>query len=319
MKRVAILTSGGDAPGMNATIRAITRKAIYEGWEVMGVRRGFQGLVNGELIPLERRDVGSIVNRGGTMLKSARCPQFSELEYQQQALEQLQKHDVSALIVIGGDGSMRGAEALSKLGFPTITIPGTIDNDMNGTEYTIGFDTALNTVVEAVSKIRDTTTAHERVAIVEVMGRHAGHIAVASGVACGAEVVLTPERPIPLEQVKDKLIRTHESGKTYSIIIVAEGAYKAYDINAYLEENSYFKPSVTVLGYLQRGGSPSAKDAIMAALMGEKAIDCLLAGETNCLIGYVDSKVQAIPYEAAKTMEYPVEEELYHLISVLSL
>lgn len=319
MRNIAILTSGGDAPGMNAAIRAITRKAIYEGWNVYGIRRGYAGLLKGDIFPLLRRDVGSIVNKGGTMLKSARCLEFKNRHEQTKAYGILRKHEIDALVVIGGDGSMAGAEALSELGMPTITIPGTIDNDMCGTEYTIGFDTALNTIVEAVSKIRDTTTAHERVAIVEVMGRHAGHIAVASGLACGAEIVLVPENPIPLEEVKNKLLATHESGKTYSIIIVAEGAYKAYDVNNYLEEHTYFKPSVTVLGYLQRGGSPSAKDAIMAALMGEAAIDALSRGEENALIGFVDNQVQAIPYEKAKTMCFPVKEDMYKLISVLSL
>ncbi len=318
MKRIALLTSGGDAPGMNAAVRAITRKALYEGLEVFGIMHGYEGLLNEEIVPLQLRDVGGIVNKGGTILKTARCLEFQELSYQQKGYAILRKYGIEALVVIGGDGSMAGAESLSKLGMPTITIPGTIDNDMAGTEYTIGFDTALNTVLEAVNKIRDTTTAHERVAVIEVMGRHAGHIAVQAGIACGAEIVLIPERSMSLDEACRRLYETYRSGKTYSIIIVAEGAYSAAEVHDYIEANTEFSPSMTILGYLQRGGSPSARDSIMAALMSEKAIDLLLKGTYHCLVGSIQGHIVGTPYEEAKKLRFSVTDEEYELINILS-
>lgn len=317
MKRIAVLTSGGDAPGMNAAVRAVVRAGIDQGLTVFGVMRGYEGLLNDEIKELSRRDVGSIVNRGGTMLKTARCLEFKEPEKQQQAIEVLKKHQIDALVVVGGDGSMAGAMALAGLGMPTITLPGTIDNDMCGTQYTIGFDTALNTVVDAVSKIRDTTTAHDRVAIVEVMGRHAGHIAVGCGLACGAELALIPENPLPLDDVCEHLKKSHAAGKTNSIIVVAEGTYHGFDVCAHIKKCLGLTPSVTVLGYLQRGGAPSAKDATMAALMGKKAIDSLMSGTVNALIGVIDADIVATPYEQAKNMRFPVSEQEYELIKTL--
>lgn len=318
MKNLAILTSGGDAPGMNAAVRALVRKGIYEGYTVYGIRRGFEGLLHDDIIPLDRRDVGAIVNKGGTMLKTARCPEFKELDNQKKAADLLNQRQIDAVLVIGGDGSMAGAQALSEQGIPTITIPGTIDNDMCGSKYTIGFDTALNTIIEAVGKIRDTSTAHDRVAIVEVMGRHAGHLAVQSGLACGAELVLIPEKPLPLDVVCDHLRASNAAGKTNSIIMVAEGAYRSFEVCAYIKEHMEISPSVTVLGYLQRGGSPTAKDTTMAALMAEKAIDTLKTGQYNCLIGVSDKGIEAIPYDIAKDIRYPIDEGQYQLISVLA-
>lgn len=318
MKNLAILTSGGDAPGMNAAVRALVRKGVFEGYTIFGIRRGYEGLLHRDIIPLDRRDVGAIVNKGGTMLKTARCPEFTELENQEKGAQILRDHHIDALLVIGGDGSMAGAKALSEQGIPTITIPGTIDNDMCGSKYTIGFDTALNTIVEAVGKIRDTSTAHDRVAIVEVMGRHAGHLAVQAGLACGAEMALIPEKPVSLDQVCDHLRASYKAGKTNSIIMVAEGAYRSFEVCAYIKKHMDISPSVTVLGYLQRGGSPSAKDTTMAALMGEKAIDTLKAGQYNCLIGVTDAGIEAIPYEVAKDIRYPIDEGQYQLISVLA-
>lgn len=317
IKNLAILTSGGDAPGMNAAVRAVTRKAIFEGFNVFGISRGYEGLLNGEFQPLLRRDVGGIVNKGGTFLKTARCVDFKLPENQEKGYQILREQGIDVLVVIGGDGSMAGARALSRLGMPTITLPGTIDNDMCGTQYTIGFDTCLNTILEAVSRIRDTTTAHERVAIVEVMGRHAGHIAVQAGLACGAEAALIPERPMPLVKLCERLYETHKNGKTYSIIIVAEGAYSGYEVADFVRAHTYLAPNVTVLGYLQRGGAPSARDAIMAARMGEKAVDAVIAGELDSLIGYIGGKVVATPYEKAVTMHFSSEEKAYELITVL--
>lgn len=318
MKNLAILTSGGDSPSMNAAIRAITRKAIAEGYNVYGIARGYEGLLNNEFISLQRRDVGSIVNKGGTMLKTARCLEFKEESNQKKAYEILKKNNIDILGVIGGDGSMRGAMALSALGMPTFTIPATIDNDMNGTDYTLGFDTSVNTVLDAVNKIRDTTMAHERVAIVEVMGRSAGHIAVQAGLACGAEAVLIPEYPLSLEKVCERLNQTHQNGKHYSILLVAEGAYSSYEVANYIRANTYLSPSVTVLGYLQRGGSPSAHDAIMAALYGNQAIEEIKKGNKNFLVGSHKENVVIVPYEEAVHQHYPVKDEEYNLINILS-
>ena len=317
MKRIAILTSGGDAPGMNAVIRSITRSAIYEGLDVVGIQRGFLGVLEEDFISLTRRSVGNIVNKGGTILKSSRCLEFKEPEHQQRGYDNLRRYGIDGLVVVGGDGSMCGAKVLSDLGLPTVTIPGTIDKDMNGTDYTIGFDTALNTIIDGVSKIRDTSTAHDRVAIVEVMGRHAGHIAVYAGVACGAEVVLTPEVPMTLEEVKESLENTTRNGKKNSIIIVAEGAYSAFEVAQYIKAHTSYAPSVTVLGYLQRGGSPSAYDALMAARLGEAGVRALLEEHTHHLIGVHCNHINAIAYEEAATCEYPLDTSLYQLIRVL--
>ena len=317
MKRIDILTSGGDAPGMNAVIRSVTRSAIYEGLDVVGIQRGFLGVLEGDFVPLTRRSVGNIVNKGGTILKTSRCPEFKEPAQQQVGYDNLLRHGIDGLVVVGGDGSMCGARVLSDLGLPTVTIPGTIDKDMNGTDYTIGFDTALNTIIDGVSKIRDTSTAHDRVAIVEVMGRHAGHIAVYAGVACGAEVVLTPEVPMTLEEVKQSLENTTKNGKKNSIIIVAEGAYSAYEVAQYIKEHTTYSPSVTVMGYLQRGGSPSAYDALMAARLGEAAVKAMLDGCKHHLIGVHCHQISPIAYETAEVSAFPLDTSLYQLIRIL--
>lgn len=303
---------------MNAAIRAITRKAIHEGFSVYGIERGFEGIINSEIRPLHARDVGGIITTGGTILRTARYPEFKNLEVQQKAYGILKNYGIDYLIVLGGDGSQAGAEALMRLGQPTITIPCTIDNDMNGTQYTIGFDTALNTVVDAVGRIRDTSNSHERVAIIEVMGRHAGHIALQAGLACGAELVLVPEYPMPLDKVCEHINKTHQLGKEYSIILVAEGAYSSGEVKEYIKSHTYFDPSLTVLGYLQRGGSPSALDAILAARMSEIAVDSLVCGQQDCIIGYVDGRIRAIPYNMSKTMHFGIDKDQYELISILS-
>lgn len=318
MKTIAVLTSGGDSPGMNAAVRAVTRAAIERGLAVYGVRRGYAGLLAGEFIPLLRRDVGGIVQQGGTILETARCLNFKNKIEQKKAYKILKEHEIDGLITIGGDGTMSGAKCLSDLGFPTITVPGTIDNDMCGTQRTIGFDTALNTILDAVSKIRDTIASHARVAVIEVMGRHAGHLALFAGLACGAEVVLLPEQDITLQAMTERLNETHSNGKTYSIVLVAEGAYTGYEVYNYLKEETCFDPTVTVLGYIQRGGSPSAQDNILASIMGAKAVDALLEGKENHLIGWIDGKVVANAYEDAARMCYPIDENICNLIKVLS-
>lgn len=318
MKHIAILTSGGDAPGMNAAVRAVTRKAIDAGLNVTGIEYAFRGIIEEAFIPLTKKDVKGIITRGGTILRTARFPEFKNIEIQKKAYHILQAHDIDCLVVIGGDGSMAGAKSLANLGMPTIVIPCTIDNDMAGTEYTLGFDTSVQTVLEAVTKIRDTSDSHERVAIVEVMGRHAGHIALQSALACGAEIVLVPEHPESLEVVCQRLYNTHKQGKQYSIIIVAEGAYSAYEVNEYIRAHTYFTPSVTVLGYIQRGGNPCATDSVWATKMGALAVDSILQGKINCLVGLVQGNLKTIPYSEVYQYPHQLNEDLYNLIGTLS-
>lgn len=318
MKNIAVLTSGGDSPGMNAVVRAVTRTGIEKGYNVFGIQRGYEGLLNEEITPLTRRHVGGIIQRGGTFLRTARCPEFKELERQKEAYKILQNNGIEGLIVVGGDGSMAGARALSNLGIPTITIPGTIDNDMCGTQYTIGFDTALNTIIDAVSKIRDTISSHERVAVIEVMGRHAGHLALNAGIACGAEVVLLPENPMPLKDMCNRLYETHSNGKSYSIVLVAEGVYSGYEVCDYIKENTYFDPTVTVLGYIQRGGTPSARDSIMGSLMGAVAIEAIGEENFNSMVGYIDGKIVVNSYDYVDELKFSLNEDMYDLLSILS-
>ena len=303
---------------MNAAIRALTRKAIHEGFEVFGVERGYLGIMEEQFVPLSNRSVGGIITQGGTMLKTARFPEFQNEDIQKKAYDILKSHSIDHLIVIGGDGSMRGATSLAKLGMSTMTIPCTIDNDMGGTQYTIGFDTALNTVVDAVGRIRDTSNSHERVAIVEVMGRKAGHIALKAGLACGAEIVLVPENPMPLHEVCRHLKETQIRGKEYSVILVAEGAYNSGEVKSYIKDHTEFDPSLTVLGYLQRGGGPSAFDAILAARMSETCIELLMNGTDNRLVGYIDGHIRPISYQEAESLNFPINDKDYTLLSILS-
>ena len=303
---------------MNAVIRALTRKAIHEGFEVFGIERGYLGIMEEQFVPLANRSVGGIITQGGTMLKTARFPEFQNEDVQRKAYDILKAHSIDHLIVIGGDGSMRGATSLAKLGMSTMTIPCTIDNDMGGTQYTIGFDTALNTVVDAVGRIRDTSNSHERVAIVEVMGRKAGHIALKAGLACGAEIVLVPENPMPLHAVCRHLKETQIRGKEYSVILVAEGAYNSGEVKSFIKEHTEFDPSLTVLGYLQRGGGPSAFDAILAARMSEACLNLLMNGVDNRLLGYIDGHIRPISYQEAELLDFPINEKDYTLLSILS-
>ncbi len=306
INKIGVLTSGGDAPGMNAAIRGVTRYAIQKGLTVEGIIRGYEGLLSHETRPLGRRDVGAIIHRGGTMLRTARCLEFKEKETQKKAVAYLRELEIDALVVIGGDGSMRGAQALSRLGFPTITIPGTIDND-----------TTVNTVLESVNKIRDTAFSHDRVAVIEVMGREAGFIALNAGMASGAEAVLVPEHPVDLAALCRHLEESHRMKKLSSIVIVAEGAAKGADVVDYIKEHTYLSPNLTVLGYVQRGGAPSAYDAIMAGRFAQKAVDSLLAGTYNCVVGLIDNRVVATPYSEAEALRYPIDENLFHLVHLL--
>ncbi len=276
MKRIAVLTSGGDAPGMNAAVRAIVRKGIYEGFEVYGINYGFAGLVAGDIRKLNPSDVSDMIGRGGTFLYSARYPEFANREGQEKGIEQLKKFGIEGLVVIGGDGSYQGAVALTKLGFPTVGVPGTIDNDIPGTEYTIGFDTAINTVLEALDRLRDTATSHVRTFIVEVMGRRAGDIALWTGVASGAEQILIPEQDFDLAEVAKEIKQGRLNGKKHTLILLAEGVMSGDELAKKLREyDSDFHTRVTVLGHVQRGGSPSSRDRFLSSRMGAKAIDLL--------------------------------------------
>ncbi len=319
IERIAVLTSGGDAPGMNAALRAVVRKGIYHGLKVFGVNRGYEGLIHGELQEMSIGSVADIVLRGGTILKTARSEEMRIVEGQQKAIKQLHKFDINALVVIGGDGSFRGAQTLSANGFQVVGIPGTIDNDIAGTDLTIGFDTAINTVVDAVSKIRDTASSHERTFIVEVMGRNCGNIALQAGIACGAESILVPEIPYNLDEISDKLKRGHLRGKNHSIILVSEGVGSAYKIGEELRARSGFETRITVLGHLQRGGNPSAQDAVIAAAMGGKAVEIVLAGESDKMTAFVNQTVISSPLTAAYGTRRPFNRELYDLANELSI
>jgi 6-phosphofructokinase 1 len=319
MRKIGVLTSGGDAPGMNAAIRAVVRKAIYHGLEVAGVRRGYTGLISGDIVPMDLGSVGDIIHRGGTILQTARCDEFRTEEGQNKAVEMFRQHNIDGLVVIGGDGSFRGAKILSDKGIPTIGIPGTIDNDIPCTDYTIGFDTAVNTVIDAVDKIRDTATSHERTYVIEVMGRNAGDIALMAGVAVGAENVLVPEAKYDIAAIVEKLKRGAARGKKHSLLLVAEGAGKGFAIGEVIRELTGWDTRVTVLGHIQRGGSPTAFDRMLASKMGAKAVDLLLAGDQAKMVGVIGGNVVATDItEALNTPRQP-DMSLYELAGVLSI
>jgi len=317
--KLAVLTSGGDAPGMNAAVRAVVRTAIFHQMEVVGVRRGYAGLLQADFIPLTLGSVGDIVQRGGTFLYTARCEPFKTAEGIQLGYDNLVNAGVDALIVIGGDGSFRGAEALSKHGITTVGIPGTIDNDIAICDACIGFDTAVQTAIEAIDKIRDTATSHERTYVIEVMGRHAGHIALHAALAGGAESVLIPEVPYQLQDVIDKLERGVERGKKHSVIVVAEGAANGMEIGKYLTEHTGFDVRVTVLGHLQRGGAPSARDRILASELGAYAVELCRNGVSRHMAGTVHGALCAIPFDDIfRTTRHP-DMTLYDLANILAI
>ncbi|QHS22997.1 6-phosphofructokinase [Virgibacillus sp. MSP4-1] len=291
MKKIGVLTSGGDAPGMNAAIRAVARKAIYHDIEVYGVYYGYQGLIDGSIKKLELGSVGDIIQRGGTKLYTSRCPEFKTSEGQQKGIDQLNKLGIEGLVVIGGDGSFRGAKKLTEKGFPCIGIPGTIDNDIPGTDFTIGFDTALNTVIQAVDKIRDTATSHERTYVIEVMGRDAGDLALWAGVSAGAESVLIPEKDEDFQDVAERIKRGHERGKRHSIILVAEGVGSAVEYSEKIKKALNMETRVTVLGHTQRGGTPTANDRVLASRLGAKAVDLLMEGKGGKMVGIQNNQI----------------------------
>lgn len=318
-KRIALLTSGGDAPGMNAAIRAVVRKALYHKFDVIGVNRGYQGLIDGDFRKLELKSVAGIINRGGTMLKSARSKQFMTEEGFDMAIRNIKEHNIDVIVVIGGDGSMAGARKLSNAGIPTLVIPATIDRDMLGTEYTLGFDTALNTILEAVNKIKDTSFSLDRVAIIEVMGRNAGHLALMAGIACGAETILIPEIAFDIDSICEGLVRSFNRGKQYSILMMAEGVGSGSDIAAQIASRTNFSPSVTVLGYLQRGGTPSAMDNIIGSRMGVTAVDNIILDKVNGLISMRQGNINTIPYNEISEHKVDVDLSLQEMASIIAI
>ncbi|PQB04153.1 6-phosphofructokinase [Aureitalea marina] len=324
IKRIAVMTSGGDAPGMNAAIRAVVRSCAYHGLECYGIFRGYEGMIEGDFEELGPRSVKNIINRGGTFLKSARSKEFRTAEGRLKAYQELTKAGIDAMVVIGGDGTFTGAHILYKEhGFPIVGLPGTIDNDINGTDYTIGYDTALNTVVEAIDKIRDTASSHNRLFLVEVMGRDAGDIALNAGVGAGAEEILIPEQDMGQDRLLESLKRSKKSGKTSSIVVVAEGDQIGKNILGladYIREHlTEYEVKVTVLGHIQRGGTPSCYDRVLASRLGVGAIDALLAGEKDVMIGISHNKVVTVPFKHAIEGENEIDIELIRVADITSV
>lgn len=324
IKNIAVLTSGGDAPGMNAAIRAVVRSCAFYEINCIGVFRGLQGLIEGDFKVLGPRDVKYIVSKGGTILKSARSKEFVTAEGRAKAYENLKKHQIDGLIIIGGDGSFTGGLVFSKeYDIPVIGIPGTIDNDIVGTSHTIGFDTALNTAIDAIDKIRDTATSHKRLFFVEVMGRDAGHIALNTGIGAGAEEILIPEENIGLPKLLEKLKRSKASGKSSCIVVVSEGGKigkNVFELSEYVEENlPEYDVRVSVLGHMQRGGSPSCFDRVLASRLGVKAVELLMLGKSQLMVGLINDQVDTTPLEKAIKGETSIDEELIRISDILSI
>lgn len=318
MKKIAVLTSGGDSPGMNAAIRAVVRKGNYHNIEVYGIYHGYEGFIKGDIEKLDLGSVGDIIHRGGTKLYSSRCPEFKEQKNQIKGIENMKKHGIEGLIVIGGDGSYRGAMELVKLGFPCVGVPATIDNDIPGTDYTIGFDTAINTVVQAVDRIRDTATSHENSFIVEVMGRDAGDIALWAGLGAGAESIIVPEYDFDKKDIIERLKRGAARGKKHRIIIVAEGVMSGAELQKILKEEG-IETRVSVLGHIQRGGSPTARDRVVASRLAARAVEVLLEGGSGRAVGIRNHQVVDYDLEEAFAAEHKADLSLYTLSKELSI
>ncbi len=319
VKKIGVLTSGGDSPGMNPAIRAVVRTAAYHGIKVMGIKKGYNGLISGNMEEMDARSVSDTLQKGGTILQTDRCLEFKEMAGVKKGYEIAKVFGIDGLIVIGGDGSFRGAKDLCSIGLPTIALPGTIDNDIDCSEYTIGFDTTLNTVKDAIDKIRDTATSHERCSLIEVMGRNAGYIAVYAGIACGAEVILVPEVPYNFdEDVLRPILESKARGKKHSIIIVAEGIGGVTEMAAEIEQKTGIESRATILGYVQRGGSPSVRDRVIASQMGAMAVELLAAGKSNRIICMRDNKVTDVDIEEGLNMKKHLPTELVELAKKLS-
>ena len=317
---IAVLTSGGDAPGMNAAVRAVVRTAIYKGMDVYGVQRGYNGLITGEVVKMDLRSVSDIIHRGGTVLYTARSPKFRTAEGVKQAADYCRGLGIKGVVVIGGDGSYRGARDLTHAGIPCVGLPGTIDNDISSTDYTIGFDTAMNTAMHMVDNIRDTSQSHDRCSVVEVMGRNAGYLALHTGIACGATAVLVPEVPFDLKKdVVAKITRTQATGKKNFIVVVAEGVGGTETIAKQIQELTGIDTRATILGHVQRGGSPTVRDRVLATQMGYHAVELLEKGIGNRVVGIKDDKVVDFDIDKALEMHKPFEEELFKIADVVSI
>lgn len=320
IRTIGVLTSGGDAPGMNAAIRAVVRVGAYNGLKVIGVRKGYNGLINGELEELTARSMSNIIQRGGTILQTARCLEFKTPEGRERALNIARVFGLDGLVVIGGDGSFMGAKALCEEGLPTIALPGTIDNDISCSEYTVGYDTCLNTVMEAVDKIRDTASSHERCSVIEVMGRAAGYIALESGIACGADVILIPEREWNFDDdVLRPILESRQRGKRHAIIIVAEGIGGAMEMAKEIEAKTGIESRATILGHVQRGGSPTVRDRVTASEMGAKAVELLLEGKQNRIVCVRDNKIVDVDIEEGLNMTKEISSYSVSLAKMLAI
>lgn len=319
MKRIGLLTSGGDAPGMNAAIRAVVRSGIYFGMEVYGIERGYSGLIEDNVTKMEMRSVSNIVQCGGTRLRTARCMEMLTVEGQKKAVDTLERYGIEGLVVIGGDGSFRGAKTLSEYGVPTIGIPGTIDNDLEYTDYTLGFDTAVNTCLDIINKLRDTMTSHERVSVVEVMGRHCGDIALYSGIASGAEIIVVPEIAFDMNEIVDRINRSRARGKHSNIIVIAEGVMGADEFAKQLQSHTEHSVRPTCIGHVQRGGSPSMADRMLAAQFGNKAVRLLNDGIGNRVVGTKNNKIIDMDIIEAVSMKKNFNYELYETLQMISM
>jgi 6-phosphofructokinase 1 len=312
-RKIGVLTSGGDAPGMNAAIRAVVRSALSKGMEVYGVHRGYNGLINGDVFQMDERSVSDIIHQGGTILYTARCPEFRTQEGVAKAKAKCDELGIEGLVVIGGDGSFRGAADLSAMGMVCVGIPGTIDNDISCTDYTIGFDTAMNTAMELADKLRDTSQSHDRISVVEVMGRGAGHIAVNTGIACGATDIITQEVPYNIDAIANTMLEKKAKGKQNFVVIVAEGVGHSQEIATALQEKTGIEARATILGHVQRGGSPTLRDRVEATRMGYYAVELIEQGIGNRVVGIKDSKIVDYDIQEALSMTKPYDEKLHHI------
>ena len=324
IKKIGVLTSGGDAPGMNAAVRSVVRSCVYNNVKITGILFGYQGIIDNKMKPMDARSVNNIINKGGTILKTARCEEFRSENGRKKAYDNIKKNEIDALVVIGGDGTFTGSMIFQKeFSIPIIGIPGTIDNDIYGTQFTIGYDTALNTVINAIDKIRDTAISHNRLFFVEVMGRDAGHIAINAGIGAGAEEILVPEANMGLERLLDSLKRSEKSGKSSSIVVVAEGdktGKNVFEIASYIEKNMpKYEVRVSVMGHMQRGGSPSCFDRVLASRMGVYAVEKLLSGESNSMIGIINNEMTLCPLEKAIKGKSEINKNLIRVSDILSI
>lgn len=323
IKKIGVLTSGGDSPGMNAAIRSVVRSASYYKLDCAGIYRGYQGLIENDIVPMNARSVHHIIQKGGTILKSARSKDFRTVEGRKKAHENLVKNEIDALVVIGGDGSFTGGMIFSEeFDYPVVGIPGTIDNDIFGTDYTLGYDTALNTAVECIDKIRDTASSHNRLFFVEVMGRDAGHIALNAGIGAGAEEILIPEEDMGIDRLLQTLERSRRSGKTSSIVVVAEGdktGENVFELAQYVEKNlPQYDVRVSILGHMQRGGSPSCFDRVLASRMGVKAVELLIDGKSNVMVGLRNNEISTVPLEQAIKEHHSIDAEILRVSDIMS-